>query len=105
MTPDEIMRLCDSVGDFSRSNDWRFKAKPVIVWEFSTIGEYARARMDILRAMQDLLKFSRTDDGWQRAISSEVTEIDCMGVTFRLVCAEKTMTPKGPYGVGDMKFK
>ncbi len=97
--------MCDAVGDFSRSNDWRFKAKPVIVLEFSTISEYARARMDILRAMQDLLKFAIRDNGWQRAISSEVTEIDCMGVTFRLVCAEKIMPPKGPNGVGDKKLK
>lgn len=47
------------------------------------------------------MQFRGTDQSWQRTVAPHVFEIDCHGVTFRLVCKQIMMTKAGPVGAAE----
>lgn len=102
MTPDDIVRVCATVGEFSRMANWRWKALPIVEWEFPTISEFARARAQILQAVTPLMVYG--ENNWQRSMDANTLEIDCHGVTFRLVCRERMATPHGSYGAAEIIY-
>jgi hypothetical protein len=83
----DMRRLCGMVNHFSRKADWRWKGLPVIVWEFAMIGDYANALDDIRAAfpIESLVQGPA-----HRTVASGIEEVDCNGVTFRLVCRALT---------------
>jgi hypothetical protein len=103
LSAEDIKRTCYEVMALGKIAGWQFKSLPVVQWEFPTISEYMRARMELLRAMSpELAKMVRDVDAGFRRVSGHTEELDCYGVTFRLICTQKFMTPHGPYGAADM---
>lgn len=101
----DIARVCHEVARLSDSANWRFKGAAVIQWEFATISDFMRARADVTMALQDVMKFQLSDAAWQRAVSPDILELDCHGVTFRLVCSQRVAHPGFPGGVGAAQMK
>ena len=77
---------------------------PVLQWEFASIADYHRARCDLLRALEPELRFMVKGGEHFRKVSDDVEELDCYGTTFRLICKQKIMTPRGPFGAAEMKY-
>lgn len=96
----DIIKLCAEVYHFSRKADLRWKGMPVIAWEFADISDFMRTRASILRALDPMM--IATGGGHGRKIGQDTEEIDCHGVTFRLICKQKMMTRHGPYGATEM---
>lgn len=101
LTSDHIKQLCATVRHFSRLANWNWQAMPVIMYEFASMRAFHEARADILEATKNMHLDSRNIA--TRIISSEIEEIDCNGITFRLVCRERVMTTNGPYGAAELK--
>lgn len=99
----DIVRLCAEIHEFSHKADLCWKGVPVITWEFATVGDFANTRAAILQALEPHMVGAV--GSWQRTVAPDTMEIDCHGVTFRLVCKQRHWTPRGPYGIGDMKFE
>lgn len=104
ITTHEMRRLCAEVAAFSRSADWKFQAMPVVAWEFLTIDAFAKAKRSVLYAVGPLMRYEPRES-WHRAVSPEVYEIDCEGVTFRLTCRQRMMTPAGAVGAAEIAFR
>lgn len=102
MNLSHLATLCADISHFGDEQNWRFKAMPVISYEFATIKEFCEA----VFALEQML---RTDPSTQasgislRIVGSHTREIDCCGVTFRLICHEQVMTVRGPYGAAELK--
>lgn len=99
MTSDDIKRICFEVRRLSHAAHWDMKGLPVIVWQFATIGDFASARRDLLMAMTADVAPAGSER--ERLVSGEVTELECYGVIFRLVCAQQSMTRSGPLGANE----
>lgn len=99
MELDDILRLSAEVSQFSRKNDLRWEAQPVITWTFADMRDFMNARRKLQRALSNQ---ATVKDGRTRKVSSDSVEIDCYGVTFRLTCKQKVMTKHGPFGAADM---
>lgn len=94
---EDIERLCDRVAHFSGKAGLRFKAMPVIEWEFASIDEYMRARAMLMSVLTpDLVNASAART--PRPASSHVEEIEIFNVTFRLICRQMLATPYGTVG-------
>lgn len=104
ITMHEIRRLCAEVGAFSSCANWRFQAMPVVAWEFPTIGDFAAAKKQVLRAVAPLMSYE-VGTSWHRAVSPEVYEIDCMGVTLRLACRQRLATRHGVAGAAEITIR
>ena len=96
-----IKDVCYRVGMIGRTAGWRLNAMPVVQWEFATLHDYARARMDLLRAMTPEMHAMMRGNPEFRRISDHIEEVDIFGVTFRLICKQQIMTPRGPIGAAD----
>lgn len=105
VTAEEIARLCHEASLFSSSAGWTFKALPVMQWEFPTIGDFARARVQLIRAISPLMVAERNEAAWQRATSPSTFEIDCYGITFRLVCKQILATPARNFGAAQILYR
>jgi hypothetical protein len=104
MTSDDIIRLCAEVSHFSKKANLRWKGLPIIAWEFADIGDFHNAKAMLMRAITPMmLAYTGDTPPWQRIIDPSVMEIDCHGVTFRLICKQKMMTRHGPFGAAEMK--
>jgi hypothetical protein len=100
----DIMEVCRRVMMLGRIANWQFKGLPVMQWEFADISDYHRARKDLMIAMAPELRgMVRDADRLFRRVSDDVEELDCYGVTFRLICKQKMMTRSGPYGAADLR--
>lgn len=95
-----IVRTCREVHRLSRIANWQWKGMPIIQWEFPDISEFHRARMDLLQAITPMMTNMTTEAAWQRIDGPEVCEIDCHGVTFRLICKQRLAVPGSTRGVG-----
>lgn len=94
-TADDIIRVCAEISHFGRKADYTFKGLPVVQWEFATIGDFARAKIEILRALSPMMVGSLGPAAWQRTIDEYTFEVDCHAVTFRLVCRQSLALPMG----------
>lgn len=103
MEVDDIMRVCAEVSRFSRKANWTWKALPVIEWEFPTISDFARAKMELLKSIGPMVPYER-EASWQRATSPNTYEIDCHAVTFRLICRETIRTPHGTFSAAEIIY-
>jgi hypothetical protein len=104
MTPTDLHRLCAQVADFGVLHDWRFKARPTIVWEFATLSDFAGAQFALERCILEMCPYL-TSRQITRSPHPGMMELDCHGVTFRLVCDQITMTPDGPFGAAEIAPK
>jgi hypothetical protein len=104
LSSDDIMRLCGEVRRLSQKVNWQWKGLPVAQWEFATIADFARAKMQLERAISPMMIHTRSDASWQRALSPSVWEVDANGVTFRLVCREEMQTPRGSLGATQIRY-
>lgn len=77
----EVSRLCESVNRFSHHADFRWKGLPVIIWEFADKRAYVDALAGLSRAVETLNFVPNAEP----RVSEGLSEIDCYGVTFRLV--------------------
>lgn len=102
MDESDIIRLCREVDTFSRSADFRFKALPIVSWEFGDLSDFLRARAALMRAIEPQMKMTTRGDDLLRKKDDNTVEIDCHGITFRLTCHVKMMTPHGPRGAAYM---
>ena len=82
----DIIRICAEVSRFGLKANYTFKGLPVVQWEFSSVGDFARARDEILRAISPMMGSTINPASWQRTVDRHTFEIDCYNVTFRLVC-------------------
>lgn len=89
-----IVRTCREAHRLSRMANWQWKSMPVLQWEFATIGDFARAKMDILRAVQPHM-IGTNEAAWQRIDGPEICELDCYGITVRLICKQRLAAPDG----------
>lgn len=100
MEINHLSALCNHVSDFGARENWRFKAMPVIVWEFASINDFMDARVGLERMLIKTPPY--TLDALLRSPAPHLCEIDCCGITFRLVCREVLMTEHGPYGAAEI---
>lgn len=98
----DIARICHSVSDFSKRENYTYKALPVIVWEFETIADFAHAKAELTRAIHE---WQPHTSGFARLKAPDRCELDCYGVTFRLICKQVLMTPHGPFGAAELGIK
>lgn len=101
---DDIGRLCAEAQRLSAKAGWRFKGLPAVEWTFSTIGDFAHAKIQVQRALMPHMGPSN-DEAWQRTVSPSSFEIDYHGITFRLVCREVLATPQGNYGAAQIQYR
>jgi hypothetical protein len=102
---DDIIRICAEVSRFGRKANYTFKGLPVVQWEFPTIGDFARARVEILQAVSPMMVAALDSSSWQRSIDPNTFEIDCHNVTFRLICKQRMDVPGvGPVGAAEMIY-
>lgn len=94
----DIKRLCYSLHVFSRKSEWCWGTLPVVVYEFSTIKDFMAARSDLIMAIE----IERLDSS-ARSPAPHIEEIDCNGVTFRLVCREVMQTERGCFGAAEVQ--
>lgn len=105
MKLNDLIRLCHEVDRASKINNWQFVGMPVIVWEFPTINEFVHAREELISAIVESKQFQHlAGDGYKRILGDDTTEVDCYGVTFRLVCKARAYRPdgRGSYGATDV---
>lgn len=91
---DDIRRLSQEAYRFSRIANWQWKGRPTMEWEFTTIKDFARARMELMQALKDEMSCRATSD-WTRTLDPETFEIDYHGITFRLICRQRIATQEG----------
>lgn len=101
---DDIERLCAEARRLSTKANWAFKALPVMEWTFPTIGDFARAKMQVQRALTPRMGLT-SEGAWQRAVSPSTFEVDYYGITFRLICREVLATPQGNYGAAQILYR
>lgn len=77
-----IHEACHHIRRMSKSFNWMFKANPVLQWEFSNPHDYHRAVCELYQSFSTSPLFEVRDN------HPGVVEMDCRGVTFRLVCLE-----------------
>lgn len=94
-TAEDVIRLCAEVSHFGRKADYTFKGLPVVQWEFPTIGDFGRAKVELLQVLSPMMIGSIGPGAWQRAIDEHTFEMDCHAVTFRLVCRQVLAVPRG----------
>ena len=92
---DMVKRICAETRRFSMQANWKWVALPVMQWEFADIGQFAIARMQLLQALEPHMLAMQSPSDWQRTDGPDRFEIDCYGVTFRLVCRQRIATPGG----------
>lgn len=102
MKYDDIVRMSREVYVFGARENWRFKALPIITFEFSTLGDFARAKMEMLQCTRAML-FMFDEKSQTRMFQDDTFEMDIHGVTVRLVCTQIMMTPQGPIGAGSVR--
>lgn len=96
-----VSRLCAAASELGRSADWTWTGKPVLCWEFATINDFSHARADLLASISPELALADRRS-MERLVSSDVAEIDCYGITFRLVCKQRIVMREGPYGAAEI---
>lgn len=102
---DDIIRICAEVSRFGRKANYTFKGLPVVQWEFLSVGDFARARVEILQAISPMMVGALDPASWQRSVDRYTFEIDCHNVTFRLVCKqEMDVQGVGRVGVTEMIY-
>ena len=84
MTLPEIRQLCAEVEAFSKAQRWRWKANPVLVYEFADQSDFVDAHAALLEALVG--EPYVLGAAMQRKITSHSVEIDCYGITLRLSC-------------------
>jgi hypothetical protein len=98
-----IARLSAEASKFSSRAQWHFKARPVLSFEFSTLSDFARAQMDLMQAVSPVMIYAV---GWERRPAPHIFEVDCLGITFRLICTQVVKLPDGSaLGASEVKFK
>lgn len=105
MTRTDLANLCSHVSDFAHINQWRREACPVIAFEFTSMSDYFAAKTSLARMIMDEPHYaisSALQKRFERVISSDTCELDCYGVTFRLICKSKIDTEYGARGVNDV---
>lgn len=98
ITQEDIFRLCATIADFSHKADLRWRAMPVVAWEFATLGEYACALVAVRQAIP-------VHEQCQRVVAPHIYELDAYGVTFRLICKAKVASARGPYAATEIKYE
>ena len=53
MEINHLSALCNHVSDFGARENWRFKAMPVVVWEFASINDFMEARVALGRMLAE----------------------------------------------------
>lgn len=94
---EHIKQVCYEVRNFSDRSGLRFRAMPVIEWEFADIHEYMRARVMLKQCLTPDLIAAQVVSG-PRVINPHCEEIELFGVTFRLICHQMLHTPYGEVG-------
>jgi hypothetical protein len=80
---DDVRRACAEVRGFSQKANWRWKALPILTWEFADRHVFDNARATLRRALdKDLVPGSI--QAVERLNQPNHSEIDAYGVTFRL---------------------
>src|SRR5262249_37458911 len=100
MDTDKLALLCTHINNFGQWHNWRFKAVPVILWEFSSVGDFANAVSQLSECMHK--RWPEVSGQIMRQVSPSCIEIDACGVIFRLVCLDIRMTERGPMGAADL---
>ncbi len=98
MEADDIIRICREVSQFSQLANFRFKALPIVAWEFADLRDFMNARAALMRAIEPVMMMTTRGGDLLRKVDDSTVEIDCHGVTFRLTCHQKVMTQHGPRG-------
>lgn len=83
---DDVVRVCAEVHQFGRVAGLRFKALPIIQWEFADKSEFFNADAALQRALAAVLIYSDGRGARREMFPQGVVEFDCHGVTFRLIC-------------------
>lgn len=102
MTLSDLAQLSAQISNFSRKHNYRWKACPVICWEFATLNDYFHARADLEQAICSEPYYAATPRQFTRTLSPDTCELDCYGVTFRLTCLQRMMTPAGERGANQL---
>lgn len=90
-----LLAACNAITILTRISDW--KCKPVLVLTFPDIKEYARAEMDIARALAEQPLYPSS-----RQTMDHVSSLEVMGIKIRLDCPARYMTSSGPRSGVDM---
>lgn len=98
MDDQDIIRICREVSLFSKQAHFRFKALPVVAWDFADLSDFMNARVALMRAIEPQMMMTTRGGDLLRKVDDFTVEIDCHGVTFRLSCHQKVMTRHGPRG-------
>lgn len=101
----DIARLCREASYFQAKRNWQLKAPCVISWEFADIGEFHAARADLMREILTADAYlAMKPSQIERVVSPHMVELDCCGVTFRLVCLAIMDTQHGPKGAMEVNM-
>ena len=95
----DIIKVCGTISDFVKNADMRFKALPVLAFEFVDMSSFMSARMNFLQAIEPQLIYPT---GKGRRVDDHTEEFDCYGVTVRLICRERGL-PALPSGYPALK--
>lgn len=105
MTLTDIAHLCATVSRLQHKQNWTLQATPVICFQFSTMNDFFQAKSDLERMISSE-PFYATDPKRlaqiTRVSGPDTVELDCYGVTFRLICLQRMDTAAGPKGVGQV---
>jgi hypothetical protein len=102
MDDQDVIRICREVDLFSRIAKFRFKALPVVAWEFADLRDFMNARVALMRAIEPQMLMMTRGRDLLRKVDDSTVEIDCHGVTFRLTCHQRIMTKHGPRGAAHL---
>lgn len=105
MDTNHLATLCRQVASFAFRQNWQLKATPTITWEFDTISDFAAAQFAISNTVRELCPYITRDEEVARYLEPGVTEITCLGVTFRMSCRQVIDTPLGPRHANELKFE
>lgn len=82
----DVIRACAEVHQLGRIAGLRFKALPIIQWEFADKSEFFNADAALQRALSTVLTHKDGRGDRREMLPQGVVEFDCHGVTFRLIC-------------------
>lgn len=86
--------------DFGDRQNWQFKGLPVLVWEFGPVEDFIAAQREL---MQCIAPHMVPGENLAKIIGPDICEVDCFGVTFRLICKGRLAIPgKGSFSANDL---
>jgi hypothetical protein len=97
----DVVHLCHAVERFGAKQGWRFKALPVITWEFADFHDFAFARQALCDAIRASFP-SKLITELETIINPNAVRIEAVRCTFILTCHVTFDLGRGPTGAAEM---